>query len=327
VRAMRSGRVERSEELRPYLFTIAQNLVADHWRRRFRLVPGAGRAGRRGTASRAWPTRARESPEAAAGRRGIERRVRVALALLPERYQRAFRWRRRAAQLPRDRRADRLDARPGAHQRASCARRLIDELGSRARRGDPVMKSCETYEIELSSLLDGEAAPERGGGDRARPRPAPNVPPSSVPRGGSSRRADLAATSRLSDPRAETLWLAIRRLAAPGGTRRARGAATPWAARPARRGAGRARSRRRILAVDRRRHAGLERARRGRRPRGRVHAPRPRDGRAPFRRPRRRAAGAELRYQRAMLEVLKLVPALESEGSDTTTNPARSCGQ
>lgn len=90
VRAMRSGRVEKAEELRPYLFTIAQNLVADHWRRRFRLVPRqsepAGAEGLDGVADERG-----ESPEAAAGRKGLERRVRAALALLPERYRQAFR--------------------------------------------------------------------------------------------------------------------------------------------------------------------------------------------------------------------------------------------
>jgi len=90
VRAMRSGRVEKAEELRPYLFTIAQNLVADHWRRRFRLVPRQseppGADGLDGVADERS-----ESPEAAAGRKGLERRVRAALALLPERYRQAFR--------------------------------------------------------------------------------------------------------------------------------------------------------------------------------------------------------------------------------------------
>ena len=90
VRAMRSGRVERTDELRPYLFTIAQNLVADHWRRRFRLLPRQVDADA-GDGLESVPDARSESPEAAAGRRGIERRVRVALELLPERYQRAFR--------------------------------------------------------------------------------------------------------------------------------------------------------------------------------------------------------------------------------------------
>lgn len=90
VRAIRSGRVEAAAELRPYLFTIAQNLVADHWRRRFRLVPRQGEpAGDEGL--EAVADERAESPEAAAGRRGLERRVRAALALLPERYQQAFR--------------------------------------------------------------------------------------------------------------------------------------------------------------------------------------------------------------------------------------------
>jgi len=90
VRAMRAGRVARAEEAKPYLFTIAQNLVADHWRRRMRLAPreaeAAGEAGLEAVADERG-----ESPEAAAGRRGLERRVRAAYALLPERHQRAFR--------------------------------------------------------------------------------------------------------------------------------------------------------------------------------------------------------------------------------------------
>jgi RNA polymerase sigma-70 factor (ECF subfamily) len=90
VRAMKSGRVDRADELRPYLFTIAQNLVADHWRRRFRLVPREGEAGGEAGLDGVADVRS-ESPEAAAGRRGLERRVRAAFALLPERYQQAFR--------------------------------------------------------------------------------------------------------------------------------------------------------------------------------------------------------------------------------------------
>lgn len=90
VRAMRSGRVERADELRPYLFTIAQNLIADHWRRRFRVVPRTADGGDDDALERAPDTRG-ESPEAVASRRGIERRVREAFGLLSERYQRAFR--------------------------------------------------------------------------------------------------------------------------------------------------------------------------------------------------------------------------------------------
>ncbi|MCM2269235.1 MAG: RNA polymerase sigma factor [Thermoanaerobaculia bacterium] len=90
VRAMRSGRVDRADELRPYLFTIAQNLVADHWRRRFRLVPRQVETTAEDGLESVADARG-ESPEAAAGRRGIERRVRAAFALLPERYQQAFR--------------------------------------------------------------------------------------------------------------------------------------------------------------------------------------------------------------------------------------------
>jgi len=90
VRALRAGRVERAEDAGPYLFTIAQNLVADHWRRRMRLLPQEGEAPGDAGLEAVADERA-ESPEAAASRRGLERRVRAAFGLLPERYQRAFR--------------------------------------------------------------------------------------------------------------------------------------------------------------------------------------------------------------------------------------------
>lgn len=92
VRAIRSGRVEAGASLRSYLFTIAQNLIADHWRRRFRVVARTGEPPKTadGDALEAMPDRTAESPEARTGRRGIERRVREALALLPDSYRAAF---------------------------------------------------------------------------------------------------------------------------------------------------------------------------------------------------------------------------------------------
>lgn len=92
VRAIRAGRVDAGTSLRSYLFTIAQNLVADHWRRRFRVVshsavpPSDEEGGLEAVADERG-----ESPEAAAGRRGIERRVREALTALPDHYRSAFR--------------------------------------------------------------------------------------------------------------------------------------------------------------------------------------------------------------------------------------------
>jgi RNA polymerase sigma factor (sigma-70 family) len=96
VRAIRSGRIEERTSLRSYLFTIAQNLLADHWRKRFRLVaqPGAGaRAGETAEedALERLPDLRSESPEARTARRGLEQRVRAALALLPDSYRAAFR--------------------------------------------------------------------------------------------------------------------------------------------------------------------------------------------------------------------------------------------
>ncbi len=92
VRAIRAGRVDSGTSLRSYLFTIAQNLVADHWRRRFRVVsrsaepPSEDEGGLEAVADQRS-----ESPEAAAGRRGIERRVHEALQALPDHYRSAFR--------------------------------------------------------------------------------------------------------------------------------------------------------------------------------------------------------------------------------------------
>jgi RNA polymerase sigma-70 factor (ECF subfamily) len=130
VRAMRSGRVERAEEARPYLFTIAQNLVADHWRRRFRVLPRQADADAGDGLEEVADARG-ESPEAAASRRGLERRVRAAYELLPERYQQAFRLAaieqrsyREIAELT----GWSLDqVRVNVHR---ARRRLIDELGT-----------------------------------------------------------------------------------------------------------------------------------------------------------------------------------------------------
>lgn len=92
VRAIRAGRLDTGTSLRSYLFTIGQNLVADHWRRRFRVVsrtaepPSEEEGGLEGLAD----CRS-ESPEAAASRRGLERRVREAMQALPDHYRSAFR--------------------------------------------------------------------------------------------------------------------------------------------------------------------------------------------------------------------------------------------
>jgi RNA polymerase sigma-70 factor, ECF subfamily len=93
VRAIRAGRIGEGANLRSYLYTIAQNLIADHWRRRFRIAARTGGPPRTddSDALEALPDRDAESPEAKAGRRGIERRVREALALLPDAYRSAFR--------------------------------------------------------------------------------------------------------------------------------------------------------------------------------------------------------------------------------------------
>jgi len=129
VRAIRSGQVERAEELRPYLFTIAQNLLADHWRRHFRVVPRRAEVDADGL-ERVADERS-ESPEEEAARRGIVRRVSEATAALPDRYRRAFRLAaieqrsyREIAELT----GWSLDqVRVNVHR---ARRRLIDELGS-----------------------------------------------------------------------------------------------------------------------------------------------------------------------------------------------------
>lgn len=129
VRAIRSNRLESGDGARAYLFTIAQNLAADHWRRRLRPVPAPGGAGETGDELE-LPDRAGESPEAAAARRGVERRLRAALAAIPERYRTAFRLAaveqrsyREIAQLT----GWSLDqVRVNVHR---ARRRLIDELG------------------------------------------------------------------------------------------------------------------------------------------------------------------------------------------------------
>jgi len=93
VRAIRAGRIDSGSSLRSYLFTIAQNLVADHWRRRFRVVSRTGEAPSAGEEdgleSVADPRS--ESPEETAGRRGLQQRVREAMKSLPDNYRSAFR--------------------------------------------------------------------------------------------------------------------------------------------------------------------------------------------------------------------------------------------
>ena len=92
VRAIRAGKIDADTSLRSYLFTIGQNLVADHWRRRFRVVsrscepPSEEEGGLEGV-----PDLRSESPEQATSRRGLERRVREAMRALPEHYRSAFR--------------------------------------------------------------------------------------------------------------------------------------------------------------------------------------------------------------------------------------------
>ena len=90
--AIRAGKIDAGTSLRSYLFTIGQNLVADHWRRRFRVVSRSGEppseeeGGLEGVAD----VRS-ESPEQATSRRGLERRVREAMRALPDHYRSAFR--------------------------------------------------------------------------------------------------------------------------------------------------------------------------------------------------------------------------------------------
>ena len=96
VRAIRAGRVDAGTSLRSYLFTIAQNLAADHWRRRFRIVASGetavpeGRGDEESGLEGVADSRS-ESPEATAARRGLQARVREAMRALPEHYRSAFR--------------------------------------------------------------------------------------------------------------------------------------------------------------------------------------------------------------------------------------------
>jgi len=90
VRAIRSGRIEEEGRLRSYLFTIAQNLVSDHWRsRRRRPVAVEGPDGPLDLDD--LEDVRSESPESTASRRNLERRLGEALATLPDRYRAAFR--------------------------------------------------------------------------------------------------------------------------------------------------------------------------------------------------------------------------------------------
>ena len=92
VRAIRAGRIDAGTSLRSYLFTIGQNLVADHWRRRFRVVArsGEGPSEEAGGLDAVADERS-ESPEQVASRHGLERRVREAMRALPDHYRSAFR--------------------------------------------------------------------------------------------------------------------------------------------------------------------------------------------------------------------------------------------
>ena len=91
VRAIRAGRAgEAPERLRGYLYTIARNLVVDHWRRpRALSLTAPDEDGE--TATFDVEDVVTESPEAGASRRALARRVGAALAALPERYRTAFR--------------------------------------------------------------------------------------------------------------------------------------------------------------------------------------------------------------------------------------------
>ncbi len=92
VRALGAGRSgEPPERLRSYLFTIAQNLARDHWRRgaRGRLAPLP--EGAEGEAPIELEDARAESPEAGARRRALSRSLARALEELPERYRTAFR--------------------------------------------------------------------------------------------------------------------------------------------------------------------------------------------------------------------------------------------
>ncbi len=96
VRAIRADRLEAGAGARSYMVTVAQNLAADHARKRFRLLPtvpsgGAGAEGAEHDALAEVADPRAESPEAAVVRRTLRRRVGEALATLPERYRAAFR--------------------------------------------------------------------------------------------------------------------------------------------------------------------------------------------------------------------------------------------
>jgi len=92
------------------------------------------------------------------------------------------------------------------------------------------MKSCEEYEIELSSLLDGEAEPEAAAAaiEHALTCASCGAFFRAARRLAAPARALAAAEHGLPRERAETLWLEIRRLTAPAaaGGRAAGGA---WA--------------------------------------------------------------------------------------------------
>jgi len=176
------------------------------------------------------------------------------------------------------------------------------------------MKSCETYEIELSSLIDGEAAPEAAAEaiEHALGCASCGAFFRAARRLAEPARALAADGAELGDERAETLWLEIRRTVAPAGAR----VASPWA-RGLRAAA--------LVAVGLGGgylYAAL----------GTAGAPAPLGGgsgaggsvvpaaaRAAASMDERRFVAladelmrAEPRYQRAMLEILRLVPALET---------------
>lgn len=92
VRAIRSGRAgEGPERLRSYLFTIAQNLVVDHYRRNGKTVPLAGAGSPEEGEVPEIEDTASESPEASTRRRALLRRLNEAMGLLSDRHRTAFR--------------------------------------------------------------------------------------------------------------------------------------------------------------------------------------------------------------------------------------------
>lgn len=188
------------------------------------------------------------------------------------------------------------------------------------------MKSCETYEIDLSSLLDGEAAPEIAAAavEHALGCAACADFFRAARRLGAAARPLAADPAAVAESESEALWLAIRSRA---GGAAASGTAGAWPA-----------SRRRglhaaalvalglgggywLASVG---GAGGEIASRDG---GLVVAAGARGGQAMnehrFVALADELLGADLRYQRAMLEVLKLVPALESSevGGDDESRP------